>query len=344
MKTTVQIKNLEKEVRELHYILTAGQLEILNRLSSSEPEIDKEITFAEWWDIFYTRYSIGRVSEDTLRSYRLAKKQCFSLNRKLLYEITSHDIQLILDELIKSEKFRSAEILKCNLSVCFGFAINKEKRLATNPVTQTHVPHKYKKTSYPELSPAQKKQADIYCNSKPSNKTEERQQVNKDIMLFLFSTGVRISEAVNAKWSWILSTESILINGTKTEKAIRKNYLPKECVQMLVRRYRTSTSDYIFESNAGTKLSKRNVARAFQSAIKGCPQSFRVSFASDAARGGVPIKSLQSHLGHKREITTLKYYIHANDDDLRNVVSMTRGSSKTLLRDTVSQSSLLKLF
>ena len=47
------------------------------------------------------------------------------------------------------------------------------------------------------------------------------------------------------------------------------------------------------------------------------PHQFRHTFASDMARAGVPITSLQKLLGHA-EMRTCEIYIHLNIDDVRS--------------------------
>jgi len=319
-KTT---EELSKEIANLANELRNAKKDILNVINTTKLPINKKITFAEWWDIFISRYSVGRVAGNTINRYQYSRLKLSAIENMPLYKITTEDVQTILDDILVEKKYRSAEVVRSNLHTCFEFAIKKAKFITENPVFQTVVPHIYPKKTIDELSSIQKKRLLEFCYSETS-RTYHRQQVYKDILSFIFNTGVRLSEALYVSWSDWDGSDVIYLKGTKTPNAERIIILPPQTVLVLKRRYKSKTSSLIFPSSNNTPLHKKNVWRCCNKVLGTCPQSFRVTFASDAARSGVPPKSLQKHLGHRKIETTLKHYVRVNHNDLREAVRLTR--------------------
>jgi len=333
-KTT---EDLCKEIENLALELNKTKKEILDVVSTTnKPPIDENITFAEWWNIFIDRYSIGRVAEKTIERYQNSRLKLCPIENKSLCKITAEDIQAILEDILAEEKYRTAEVVQSNLNTCFCFAIEKAKILVDNPIPQTVVPHNYSKKTVNELSHLQKKVLLDFCYSNGT----KRQQVYKDILGFYYDTGVRLSEAIHFNWKDWEGGDTIFLQGTKTEAAKRIIVIPPQIILMLKRRqqYRTS-SPLVFPSSKNTPLQRKNVWRCCKRILETCPQAFRVSFASDAARSGAQPKALQRHLGHKKIETTLKHYVRVDIEDLRQMVKKTRspfGNSEALfLSDSV---------
>jgi len=81
-------------------------------------------------------------------------------------------------------------------------------------------------------------------------------------------------------------------------------------------------SDYVFASKAGTRLEKRNVARAFYQAMdRAGVEEFRFhdlrhTFATRLAQAGVDLYTVAKILGHK-DIRITQRYAHHSTESLR---------------------------
>ena len=289
------------------------------------------ISFAEWWNIFMERFTQLRVKASTLVHYELTRRHADMLSDKAMTDITTEDIQVVLNCLTNRELFRSAEVTKSCLSVCFKFAITNN-RAVSNPVTGTYTPKLYPKKKTEILTEAKKDTLTSHCHS-PS-RTEyltARQQVYKDIVLFIYDTGVRRAESLSVVWDDWDGGEQMHIRGTKTAKSDRTIYLPASTIAMLIRRKaeRSSNSPLIFLSSKGTILSPRSVLRYTKREIGTTVHSLRHTFATDAAKRNAIPKSLQEHMGHAKFNTTYKHYVQNTEEDMRNLARTTRPCSNT---------------
>ncbi len=137
---------------------------------------------------------------------------------------------------------------------------------------------------------------------------------------FMFTAGLRISEALNIKGNDIdiEKKEIHIINAKTKEQEIV--YLTDRCLYWL-KEYlnrRTDIYDYIFTSTYG-KLSPGAARRNLQAFTKGLgikkhlkPHLFRKTFTTTLLREKVNIKDVQHLSRHKSERTTLRYYAAVN--------------------------------
>jgi integrase/recombinase XerD len=144
--------------------------------------------------------------------------------------------------------------------------------------------------------------------------------VNKrDRVLFelIYSLGLRMHEALNLCWSdfYFIGDKcyvSILGKGNKT----RQNYVPIALYQKL---QSLNTSDYLFLSNRGKKLSLRACDKNFKLACKRAGLSseyschwLRHSHATHALASGKSLVAVRDQLGHSSIAITSKY-LHSEE-------------------------------
>lgn len=167
----------------------------------------------------------------------------------------------------------------------------------------------------------------------------------RDRLLFTFlsRTGVRISEALGAKWKDIEQTDDgpvfqirrqhyrgELREGAKTDAGTRAVALLPSVMRDLLR-HRAGTrypadDDPIFPTITGTHQDAHNVRRRLRPAVKAAgvpwvtPHVFRHSLATELRDRGYDTSVIARVLGHTDEAFTRRVYIHTRDaprfDDL----------------------------
>lgn len=156
---------------------------------------------------------------------------------------------------------------------------------------------------------------------------------NKTLLNVLFSTGMRISEAVRLNRDDVRPHSNEMTVRGKGNK-IRVVFLSKEALA-LVQEYldkRTDVDPALFvrhKKNAGKEDDLRITPRTAQRLIKRyaaaagitkdiSPHTLRHSFATDLLSNGADVRQVQQLLGHA-SITTTQVYTHFTDVQLRGV-------------------------
>ncbi|HOU85759.1 MAG TPA: tyrosine-type recombinase/integrase, partial [Spirochaetota bacterium] len=139
---------------------------------------------------------------------------------------------------------------------------------------------------------------------------------HKTILMLIYSSGLRVSEAINIIPSDILRSKMLLrINQGKGNKD-RYTILAKKALEQLEKYWKAyKPKTYLFPGKGGgNQLSIRACQHAFESAKKsagvnkkGGIHSLRHSFATHFLETGGGIFQLQKLLGHKQLRTTLQY-------------------------------------
>jgi integrase len=152
-----------------------------------------------------------------------------------------------------------------------------------------------------------------------------------DLALFLATTGCRISEALNARWSDFGPDDNgrivVRVTVSKTEAGIRSVPLSEDMAQRLARRWSEARyvgdDDPIFASTRGTVIDARNWRRrVFSKAAKAAgvpwatPHKLRHGLASLMARERYSASDIAAHLGHADGgVVALRTYIHSGGLD-----------------------------
>ncbi|MCD6223636.1 MAG: tyrosine-type recombinase/integrase [Deltaproteobacteria bacterium] len=152
--------------------------------------------------------------------------------------------------------------------------------------------------------------------SKYSTENNTIKKRNLLIFIFLYATGLRISELVNLKISSIYWNEGFLKvkgKGTKErivpigEKLINilKKYIENERSFFMKRKM----NDYLFISNHGTKFTRQAIWKISKKIVDTSPHTWRHTFATHLLEGGASLRALQKMLGHT-SLTTTQIYTH----------------------------------
>jgi integrase len=151
----------------------------------------------------------------------------------------------------------------------------------------------------------------------------------RNIIIFARHTGLRRSEIFNLEWSdidWDNNRVTIRERKNNTNMIIPV----KEVVfKMLKRLYASRTSTYVFPGLEGKRrytLRTAFVAACRRAGIENLHfHDLRHTFGTDLVNNGADIKTIQSLMGHKSMVSTLRY-VHPTEKHLRKIIeSATEG-------------------
>jgi integrase/recombinase XerD len=165
---------------------------------------------------------------------------------------------------------------------------------------------------------------------------------NRLILLFLYSTGMRISELLGLRTVDVrLDSRTVLVNGKGNKQRIVP--IPEELIPILTdyvtalaRAYEeatiimrsTRTPDYLFPSHYGASKKPLSRQAFWQILRKLCaraginrdvsPHQLRHSLATHLLQRGADLRSLQLLLGHET-LSTIHVYTHLDTSNLRDI-------------------------
>jgi integrase/recombinase XerD len=272
------------------------------------------------------------LSDNTIISYKLQLNQFFDYLENCKIDFLKID-NLGLLEFIKNVSRQNKSIATQShfisvLKSFYKFLLN-ERKVQVNPASNLIFPKQWK--ILPE-----------YLTTDEMTELLNLPDLNKDLgirdkaMLEVFySTGIRISEAVNLKVENVFLEEKflrvfgkghkerIVPFGRQAEQSLN-NYL-KGCRMGLLK---GKASEYMFLNRYGRRLSRQGVwkiIKAYGQKIgvshKLSPHIIRHSFATHMIENGADLRSIQMILGHSN-ITTTEIYTHIARDKLKQVYDL----------------------
>jgi integrase/recombinase XerC len=158
------------------------------------------------------------------------------------------------------------------------------------------------------------------------SKDDWTQKRDKAIMLLLYSTGIRISEALSIKLCDI-NDNNIIVNGKRS----KQRYVPlieqaKDAIFDYIKSLpiRLNAQDFVFINTKYEPLSRSSYALTLIKLRKvmGLPNFFsahklRHSFATHLLSRGADLRSIQELLGHEK-LSTTQHYTEIDQDRLIN--------------------------
>ncbi len=163
-----------------------------------------------------------------------------------------------------------------------------------------------------------------------------QEEVLRNLFLTAFYTGMRLSELVNIKWSWIdLKQNQITVKCSEefTTKSKKERIIPinqnlrtilTNCFPKVI----SITDDYVFSRIIGIKLNDDFITKKFKQAVRNSKlndkihfHTLRHSFASLLVQRGVSLYVVKELLGHEALITT-QIYSHLQQQNLRDAVNL----------------------
>ncbi|MEO1922898.1 MAG: tyrosine-type recombinase/integrase [Nautiliaceae bacterium] len=142
---------------------------------------------------------------------------------------------------------------------------------------------------------------------------------DKALILFLYATGLRISEALNVKLSDI-EDGWVRVEMAKGEK---QRLVPvAEVALKALNEYlhkRPCNSDYVFVNKNCKKLSRISAFNITKKYLNVSPHVLRHSFATSLVLGGADLRVVQELLGHA-SLNTTQIYTHIQKENLKDTV------------------------
>lgn len=164
--------------------------------------------------------------------------------------------------------------------------------------------------------------------------SEPEGERNKAILEILYGCGLRVSELINLKISYLHLNEDIIRVTGKGDKqrlvplgaAAKKQLLTYITEVRSMARTRKGAEDIVFLNRQGGRLSRQMVfimvrKQAEKAGIHKIisPHTFRHSFATHLVQNGADLRAVQELLGHV-SITTTEIYTHLNVNDLKSSI------------------------
>ena len=157
---------------------------------------------------------------------------------------------------------------------------------------------------------------------------------DKALFEFLFSTGARVSEAVNLTLNNINlreKTVNILGKGNKTRIGflgeISVSILAKYLLEIRPKILEDRQSNYVFVGKKNEKLNRSYVLTILKKYAKIAninktisPHTFRHSFATRCIEAGMKPKTLQMLFGHSNIGSTMNLYVHTTEESIRRYI------------------------
>jgi integrase/recombinase XerD len=253
-----------------------------------------------------------RYSESTITTYTEALKSFLVFYReKPIAEITNEDVVI----------YNNEYILKNNLSASYQnqtiklfYKIIHDSKIV---IEELHRP-KNAKTLPNVLSKEETfRLIDLTTNLK-----------HKTLLALIYSSGLRISEAINMKITDI-DSQRMLIH-VKNAKGKKDRYtLLSTKVLGLLKKYYTiyKPKTYLFEGQYGEQYSSRSAQSVVQQSAKKAGitkkislHTLRHSFATHLLENGTDLRYIQDLLGHSSPKTTM-IYTHVSSTSLKNIIN-----------------------
>ena len=158
----------------------------------------------------------------------------------------------------------------------------------------------------------------------------------RDRALFelIYSSGLRISEASDLKYSSIFFNDSVIrvFGKGRKERFVPLGGEAEKWLKIYIAESRPflqkkRKSEYLFLNNRGEKLSRKGIWKRYKeltekvnaesnAGISSKVHTLRHSFATHLLKGGADLRSVQELLGHS-DIATTQIYTHLDTADLR---------------------------
>ena len=284
------------------------RIDSLKHKLPSEEGIEKIEKFKHW-------LRSKRYSESTITTYSEALKSFLVFYRdKAIADITNEDVIV----------YNNEHILKNNLSASYQNQIVNAIKLFFQTIRDTkmlvdkiHRPKNAKKLPNVLSKEETLRLIDLTTNLK-----------HKTLLALIYSSGLRISEAINMKITDI-DSQRMLIH-VKNAKGKKDRYtLLSIKVLGLLKEYYTiyKPKSFLFEGQAGEQYSSRSAQAVLHQSAKKAGitkqislHTLRHSFATHLLESGTDLRYIQDLLGHSSPKTTM-IYTHVSSTSLKNIIN-----------------------
>ncbi|MHA1406017.1 MAG: tyrosine-type recombinase/integrase [Candidatus Heimdallarchaeaceae archaeon] len=263
-----------------------------------------------------------KLSKNTVNNYQLDLCAFFRYVKIGYQSIKSVHIQDYLRYLSKRGYAQSSIRRKLMSLKSFYKFLEKKGELDENP---TKIIASSKQERQPPSFVSKEKIDEMLLVGKKRDPQYER---NKQIILFLFNTGVKVSELVRMKVSDIQGDGSIRIKEKENKERITI-YVDHKQFLDFKRFISKNSTKYIFETKNNQPISISQVQRVVKKyGLYICrnnlsPNILRHSFATFLLQKGMELKYIQVLLGHETLLST-KFYLDLTIQDVRQELEKIR--------------------
>ena len=325
-------EEVAKKLREVTAALDAG--------TYTEP---KRMPLGQWLNIWLEEYT-NSIKHGTLKTYRdnveLHIKPALGAIR--LCEIQPHDCQTFINRLGKPRKDKkplSAKTIK-NIHGTLCKALSEAVRikyLAANPANGTILP----KVIREEIHPLEGEQITAFMQAIAGNPSEA-------IFYIAINTGMRLSEILGLRWSRVnfkagtikVDAQMMVKRGKDTERHLgtTKNGKPRtfrvaqsvlDMLKQVQRKQKenrlhagqvwSNPLDLVFTDEVGQEIPHSTIEHRYKKIVDSIGaygrrfHDLRHTFATEAIRCGVDLKTLSDALGHYSVAFTMDVYGHVTN-------------------------------
>ncbi len=248
------------------------------------------------------------LSKNSISAYLKDMEQFSQFSNKPLLKRDSSDIILFLSNFKNS---RTLNRKLASINAFYNFAKELEFGLVNVDIPSAKIPK-----SLPHFL-EHKQIIDSIENIKVKNWLDLRDIA---IILFLYASGVRVSEAINAQ-------KSDLDNGwlrVRYAKGEKERVVPiAKKAQSALNLYLNERSDnnpYIFINYKKEQISRISIFKITKKYLNVSPHVLRHSYASALILGGADLRVVQELLGHSSLLTT-QIYTHIQKPHLKDTIN-----------------------
>ena len=307
------LSEIENYFKKLNY-----QVEIknINTGDNSKKEPKTYTNVKKCPDAYINKLKVIRYSENTIRTYTSAFSDFINyFSKKELFEISDEDIKNYLLYLVEKRKISTSFQNQVINAIKFYY----EKVCGGKRMPYITIDRPIKEKTLPNV--LSEEEVKRIINSVKNLK-------HKSILLTIYSSGLRISEAINLKIADIDSSRMvILIKGGKGKKD--RSRLLSEKLLIILREYfrQYKPKVWLFEGQDGGQYSDRSIQNVFRKACldakimkKATVHTLRHSFATHLLERGTDLRYIQELLGHSSSKTT-EIYTHITHKGMEQIKS-----------------------
>lgn len=260
-----------------------------------------------------TNLKLRGFSQQTIKMYLFYNQKFLEYTKKQPEDVTEDDIKDYLAFKFSDDALSNASIALIKAALKFFFSETLGKKLS-----DIRTPKKSNKLPV------------VLNRNEIINLIEKTENLkHKLIIELLYSTGLRLSECVNLKYSNIDLSEGIgwvrSGKGSKDRIFIISEIFKKDLLYY-IENTKSNTKGYIFLVN-GKKMSTRGIQYAIKTAAKRAGiekdvhvHTLRHSFATHLLENGVDIRKIQKLLGHSN-LQTTQIYTQVSSEEIKKIKS-----------------------